>query len=88
MGTMLAKPADGVSPPVLSKKGRYMYQNYPSKIKTTREDKGLTQEQLAEMADISVSALRRIEIGLAIPSIETLAKIVKSLSITWSYLLD
>lgn len=65
-----------------------MYQNYPSKIKTTREDKGLTQEQLAEMADISVSALRRIEIGLAIPSIETLAKIVKSLSITWSYLLD
>ncbi len=52
------------------------------KIKRLRQKKGLTQEELAEMADISVRSLSGIEIGENFMSAQTMEKILDCLGIT------
>lgn len=52
------------------------------KIKRIRKNRGLTQEQLAEMVDISSRNLSNIEIGVSFVKSETLEKIVEALDIT------
>ncbi len=52
------------------------------KIKRLRKERGYTQEQFAEMIDISSRNVSNIEQGLSFPKPETLEKIVKSLDIT------
>lgn len=52
------------------------------KIKRVRKKCGLTQEQLAEMIDISSRNLSNIELGVNYPKAETLEKILISLNIT------
>ena len=52
------------------------------KIKRERKKRGLTQEQLAEMVDISSRNLSNIEVGQNFPKAETLEKILKSLNIS------
>ncbi len=47
-----------------------------------RKKAGLTQEQVAEKTDISWRQIQRIEKGVSIPSLETLAKLVKVLKIS------
>lgn len=47
-----------------------------------RDEKGMTQEELAESARISPSFLGMIERGQSIPSVATLLKIAKSLNIS------
>lgn len=49
------------------------------RIKKTMKDRGLTQKQLAELAQISLSYVRAIEQDRVIPSPKTLAKIAKAL---------
>ena len=51
------------------------------KIKTHRKKKGLTQEQLAELIDLSVQHVSRIENGCYIPSLTTFFSIIKELDI-------
>lgn len=51
------------------------------KIKRLRKSKNLTQEQLAELIDISSRNLSGIELGINYPKPETLEKIVKALDI-------
>jgi transcriptional regulator with XRE-family HTH domain len=51
------------------------------KIRTLRETAGLTQERLAEAADISVKFTGYIERGQRSPSIKTLEKIAKALKV-------
>lgn len=53
--------------------GRRLYQ--------ARKGKNLTQEQLAEMLGMSVSAISRIETGRNVTSLETLIKICDALQI-------
>ena len=51
-------------------------------IRRFREAKGLTQEQLAEMIEISPRNLSGIEVGANFVKAETLEKILKALDIT------
>jgi len=52
------------------------------KIKRMRINRGLTQEQLAEAADVSQRTLSGIEIGENFVTAETLDKIIKKLNTT------
>ncbi len=52
------------------------------KIKRIRKKRGLTQEQLAEMIDISSRNLSNIEIGASFLKAETLEKLLIALNIT------
>lgn len=52
------------------------------KIKKIRKNKGLTQEKLSEMIDITPRNLCMIEVGANFPKPETLEKILIALDIT------
>ena len=52
------------------------------KIKRLRQKKGLTQERLAEMADISIRSLSGIEIGESFMSAQTMEKLLNCLNVT------
>ena len=52
------------------------------KIKRKRKQKGLTQEQLSEMVDISSRNLSNIEVGANFPKAETLEKLLRALDIS------
>ena len=54
---------------------------FGARIKELRKYKGYTQEQFAEMIDISARSLRKIEMGECFPSTSTLEKLVKVLDI-------
>lgn len=57
-------------------------QELGEKIKRIRKQRGLTQEQLAEMIDISSRNLCNIELGINFPKAETLEKILKTLNVS------
>lgn len=52
------------------------------KIKRMRQNRGLTQEQLAEAVDVSQRTLSGIEIGENFVTADTLDKIIKALDTT------
>lgn len=52
------------------------------KLVEAREEKGITQQQLAEMAGLKQSAIARLENLTATPQIDTLFKILKPLGYT------
>lgn len=52
-----------------------------------RQLQGMTQETLAEKADIDRRYVQRIEKGAANPGIEVLARLRKSFRCTWDELL-
>ena len=58
-----------------------------SRIRAERRRLDLTQEKLAEMADISVSFMGHIERGGRTLSIETLAKLADALKVSIEYIL-
>lgn len=57
------------------------------KLKRTRLSKGLTQQEVAEKADLSTNYYARIERAEVSPSIESLEKLVKALKIKSSDIL-
>lgn len=57
------------------------------RIKQTRKEKHLTQEQLAEACSISTSFLGHIERGTRIASIETLYSLCRALNVSADYLI-
>lgn len=58
------------------------------KIKLARVEKDLSQNQLAELIEAKQKSISRYETGTAVPSIETLEKIVKTLQKSFSYFLE
>lgn len=52
------------------------------KLKTTREQKGLTQTELADKANISEVSYQRIEYGKQTPSLKTAFLIAEALNST------
>lgn len=64
------------------------YKAMGSRIQECRKNKKLTQEQMAEKLDISVSFISRVERGCVKVSLETLAKIATILEISPSYFID
>lgn len=59
-----------------------------SKIQEVRTSRGMTQQKLSEMANISRTGLSLIETGAAEPRIETLKKIAQALDIPWQNLIE
>jgi len=57
-----------------------------TKIQNARNDKGYTQEYVAEKIDKSVDILRSIENGRSIGSVETLLNLCNILEITLDYI--
>jgi len=57
-------------------------EEFGEKIKRMRQNRGLTQEQLAEAVDISQRALSAIERGENFVTAETLEKLLKALNTT------
>jgi len=51
-------------------------------LKRLREERGLTQEQLAKRSGVSHGYLARLEIGMHDPSLSTLARLAKALKVT------
>lgn len=64
------------------------YRLLGEKIKKERLNRGLTQEELAEKANLSVSFMGQIERGERKLSVDTLVKIGNSLGISFDYLLQ
>lgn len=54
---------------------------FGKKLKLLRKSKGLTQEQLAEMANVHEKHISKLELGLYKPSYNTLKKIYKALDL-------
>lgn len=63
------------------------YYQLGTKIKAKRRESGYTQEQLAELCDISTGFLGHIENGTRILSLETLYSIACALHVSIDYLL-
>mgnify|MGYP005775052905 FL=1 len=57
------------------------YRNIGKKIKTLREQAGLTQEKLAEKSGISLDYLGKIEVCINKPGLKTILKIANALKI-------
>lgn len=57
------------------------------KIKELRKDKGLTQKQLAEMLDKSVTGVASWEQGLSEPSVNDIRSLCKIFEVSADYLL-
>jgi len=56
-----------------------MIENY---IKSTRNEKNMSQKELAALSGISRQALHAIETSLSVPSLETALKIAKHLDVS------
>jgi transcriptional regulator with XRE-family HTH domain len=58
------------------------------RVKRLRERRGMTQEQLAERADISRTYLARLETARQDPTLGTLEKLAKALKVKVTELLE
>ena len=58
------------------------------KIKSAREKKGYTQEQLAERLNLSVQHISVIERGVKAPKLETFVRIANELDVNADFLLS
>lgn len=61
---------------------------FGQRLKTLRNRAGLTQEELAAHADISVDFLSLVERGINAPSFETLERLAKALDLRVQDLFD
>lgn len=57
------------------------------RVRTVREERGYTREQLAEYADISSDFLWQVETGRSSMSVQNLGKIAAALDVTTDYLI-
>ena len=62
-------------------------QTVAAKLRKTRQNRGMTQEDVASRAGLSTNYYARIERAEVSPSIETLEKLVKALKIKSSEIL-
>jgi transcriptional regulator with XRE-family HTH domain len=56
-------------------------QQFAKRLKELREQKGMTQEELAKASGLSVSFIRSVEQGVSAPSFESIEKIAQVLEI-------
>lgn len=59
-----------------------------NKIKALRKTKGLTQKKLGELCGIAEPTIRKYELGLLNPKVETIKKIAVALDVSFTELLD
>lgn len=58
------------------------------KVKAKRESKGMTQEDLARAADVTVSTIVQLEGGHKEPRVNTLARVAQVLTTKLDYFFD
>ncbi len=58
------------------------------RVKALRAERGMTQEQLCEVAGISLDAVSRIEGGSRVPTLETTEKLAVALGVSFAQLID
>lgn len=61
---------------------------FASKLKEIRKQRGLTQEQLAELVDVAPRHISFIETARSFPSSDLIERICSALNITYSTLFD
>jgi transcriptional regulator with XRE-family HTH domain len=61
---------------------------FGKRLRQLRREKDLTQEQLAEAANISVESISNLERGIHAPSFDTLERLAKALGIPVKNLFD
>lgn len=59
-----------------------IYQIFGENIKRIREEKGLSQVDLANLCDFERGNMTRIEKGNTNPTLETMRKVAKALNVT------
>ena len=65
-----------------------LYEKIALRIKFLRKQQGLTQEKLAERAEISLDYLGKIEVNINRPGLVSLFKIAKALNVKIKDLFD
>ena len=58
-----------------------LQRKFGKRVRYLRRDRDMTQEQLAELADLSVNFISQIERGYSSPSLETIIKFAKALEV-------
>jgi transcriptional regulator with XRE-family HTH domain len=64
-----------------------MAENFGDRLRKVREEKGLSQVQLAEKAGLQPSAVSHFEMGRRSPSFDNLKRLADALSVTIDYLI-
>lgn len=62
--------------------------NFSEKLKKIREDRNISQKELAEMTDLTQSAISQFETGTSNPNKRTLKILANALNVTYDELLD
>lgn len=60
---------------------RHIKKSFPEKLRSAREAAGLTQQQVSEVAQLSVTGLAMIERGERLPNLDTAARICWALDL-------
>lgn len=56
--------------------------DFPERLRTTRKEKGLTQQELARLVELHVAQIRRYESGSSQPTLDVIRKLAIALSIS------
>ncbi len=67
---------------------KYIYKSIGKKIKLLRENQNLTQEKLAEKANVSLDYIGKIEVNINNPGLKSLIKISNALGVHIKDLFD
>jgi transcriptional regulator with XRE-family HTH domain len=60
----------------------FLPMNFPARLIQVRKARGLTQQELAEAAQLHVNQIRRYEAGSAQPTLEALTRLAQTLSVS------
>ena len=63
------------------KKGQYLKESFGANVRHHRRARGLSQDALAELIDVSIETIGKIERGVAAPSFDTLERLGSALKV-------
>jgi transcriptional regulator with XRE-family HTH domain len=61
---------------------------FPQRLRDLRQQRNLTQQELAKRADIHYTHIGRYEVGKSLPAADTLRRIAEALGTTADFLID
>lgn len=66
----------------------HLRQQFAKRLKELREQRGMTQEELAKASGLSISFIRAVEQGVNAPSFESIEALTKALNLEAKELFD
>lgn len=66
----------------MRRKARPLEELVRNRLRQLRRNRGLTQEALSELAEVSVDAVNRIENGTRVPTLNTLERLAAALKVS------